>query len=122
MTTQLDTVQPIELITTSDFDQDFAMLKNGRPFDLTGLTEAKVSLMQKDGHTLSVFTYTAAGGITFVGDPKLGVLHLHFGFAVAALLKITDGKDVDFVCTGPWGVQTFRAKAVLSVKSPSVGA
>lgn len=120
MSTQLDQIQPIDVVNTSDFIQTFVMLKNGLPFDLTGLTEAEVDLLQKDNQTVSSFKYSTSD-ITIVGDPKLGQLQLTIRKVKTLVLRVSDGKDLDFQCTGPWGDQTFRAKAILSIKQPSLG-
>lgn len=119
---QLTAQQPIDVINTSDFNQNFVFLLNGVAFNFTGLTEVTLTLIQKDGKTNSTFTYTGSAISLPAGmDLKQGILNLTIGHVAMALLKISDGKDLDFVCDGPWGRRTFRAKAILSVKQPSVG-
>ena len=118
--TQLTNPQPIEVINTSDFKQNFVMLMNGLPFDLTGLTEVAVTLINNDRKTNQVFRKTT-GDISVQGDPKQGTLQLIIENADMGLLLISNGKNVDFVCDGPWGRQTFRAPMILSVLAPSVG-
>lgn len=120
---QLIAQEPIEVISTSDFSQQFVMLLNGLPFDLTGLTECILKLVQADNKTLSTFNFSGGINITYPAgsSPKQGLLSLYIPAASMALLKITDGKSLDFIASGPWGVRTFRAKAALSVKQPSTG-
>lgn len=123
MTNQLTAQQPIEVIASSDFDQDFVFLLNGLPFDFTGLTEVSLSLIQIDNKTLKTFLYSA-GAITLpsAGNLVKGILHLHINAIDTNTIKRSAGKNLDFVCTGPWGVRTFRAKATLSIIDASVGA
>lgn len=122
MSTQLDAPEPIEVINTSDFTQIFVFLLNGVAFNLTGLTEVTLTLLEKDNKTNKVFKFTTNDITLPAGlDLKQGQLQLHIGNADMAILKISDGKDLDFVCDGPWGRRTFRSKAVLSVKQASIG-
>jgi hypothetical protein len=122
MTTQRDAPQPIEVITTSDFIQTFVMLLNSLPFDLTGLTEVVLNLIENDNKTISAFKLSTSDIALAAGSsPKQGLLTLTILAADMATLKITNGKDLDFICSGPWGNRTFRAQAALSVKMPSTG-
>lgn len=109
-----------EMIQGSDFGpQELDCLQpNGKPFDLTGLSAATITLK---GKTVSTVVLSALGvELSLLGDAKLGALSWTMLNAKTTLVATCDPKDIDVVTVGPWGTKTFRFKLALAVRAPTI--
>lgn len=108
-----------EMIQGSDFGpQELDCLQpNGKPFDLTGITAATITLKGKAVSTTVVSALNTE--LTVIGDAKLGALSWTMLNAKTNLVGTCDPKDIDLVATGPWGIKTFRFKLSLAVRAPA---
>jgi hypothetical protein len=115
--TQLDSPCPLKIIQGQDFSQTLRLRLNGDGFDLTGVTEISINLLNADGTTYS--SLYSAGQLNAV-RLVVGQVSWTIPHAATTLLKTTDGKDVDITAVGPWGTQIFRKKLALAVLKPAV--